>query len=288
MNIFKFLNTLNKATVLIVLLCFSLIAYSQNQNSEGQNRAISILSSIHFLLFADDLAPQLNDTGITFGGDFPSGNNTDCTGETIAQQDCSSGRDAQATAGTLIKVGAGAAGFDFTKLAADGSVLAIQDATYSATGSEAAGTLWSCVRDNVTGLIWEVKTDDENSEHYRNNTYRWGGLTAVGRDSPDRQGDFFDDWNTLVNSANADSGLCGFTDWRVPQRSSLRTIVHYGAFSPAIDTDFFPNTSSLFYWSSSPVADNSGNAWSVSFSFGAGTSNSRSDNDRVRLVRGGQ
>ena len=141
MNIFKFLNTLNKATVLIVLLCFSLIAYSQNQNSERQNRAISALSSIYFLLFADDLVSQLNialnDTGITFGGNSLGGNNTDCTDETIAQQDCSNGRDAQAVAGTLTKVGAGAAGFDFTKLAADGSVLAIQDATYSTTGSEA-------------------------------------------------------------------------------------------------------------------------------------------------------
>lgn len=34
----------------------------------------------------------LNDTGITWGGEYPSGNNTDCTGDTISAQDCSHGR----------------------------------------------------------------------------------------------------------------------------------------------------------------------------------------------------
>ena len=150
------------------------------------------------------------------------------------------------------------------------------------------GTLWSCVRDNHTGLVWEVKTDDENSEHYKDRLFRWGGLTAVGRDSPDRQGDFFDDWNTLVNSANADSGLCGFTDWRVPQRLLLRTIAHYGTSNPAIDTDFFPNTTSFAYWSSSPVASDSNLAWVFIFSFGLDSNSFRSSSNRVRLVRGGQ
>ena len=39
----------------------------------------------------------------------------------FAQQDCSHGRDAQARVGTLEKVGGGVAGFDFTRLSADGS-----------------------------------------------------------------------------------------------------------------------------------------------------------------------
>ena len=31
---------------------------------------------------------------------------------------------------------------------------------------------WTMVRDNVTGLIWEVKTDD-GSVHDKDNTYTW-------------------------------------------------------------------------------------------------------------------
>ncbi|ETR64770.1 MAG: hypothetical protein OMM_15368, partial [Candidatus Magnetoglobus multicellularis str. Araruama] len=33
-------------------------------------------------------------------------------------------------------------------------------------------TEWTMVRDNVTGLIWEVKTDD-GSVHDKDNTYTW-------------------------------------------------------------------------------------------------------------------
>ena len=33
-------------------------------------------------------------------------------------------------------------------------------------------TEWAMVRDNVTGLIWEVKTDD-SSIHDRDNEYNW-------------------------------------------------------------------------------------------------------------------
>ena len=63
----------------------------------------------------------LNDTGILKSGNGTSGINTSCT-EAIAgaKQDCAHGRDAD---DTLVKLGAGAAGFDFTKLGADGEAL---------------------------------------------------------------------------------------------------------------------------------------------------------------------
>ncbi|PIE36235.1 MAG: hypothetical protein CSA53_08130, partial [Gammaproteobacteria bacterium] len=103
---------------------------------------------------------KLNDTGITWGGNYPNGSNADCSGVEIAAQDCSHGRDARALAGTLVKIGGGEAGFDFTKLDNSGNELAA-----TATGH-------SCVRDNVTGLVWEVKTDD-NGLHDKDNEYSW-------------------------------------------------------------------------------------------------------------------
>ncbi len=90
---------------------------------------------------------KLNDTGITWSGEYPSGNNVDCTSTTITSpQDCNQGRDA-----THNDDSDGHAGFSFTKLDANGTPLADQSVDY-------ATTPWSCVQDNVTGLVWEVKT----------------------------------------------------------------------------------------------------------------------------------
>ena len=229
---------------------------------------------------------KLNDAGITWGGDYPSGNNSTCTGENeqgeaiIAQQDCSHGRDAQAAAGTLTKVGGGAASFDFTRLNADGS-------DYTGSG-DYANQPWACVRDNYTGLIWEVKTDD-GGIHDKDNTYRWGGKTALvtqqARD--DGWGDFYDDWDTLVDGSN-DASLCGFSDWRVPTLMELDSIVDADRINPSTDSNYFPNTRSSRYWSSSPRAYGSSSAWIVYFYDGYGYYSNRSSNNYVRLVRGGQ
>ena len=214
----------------------------------------------------------LNDTGITWGGDYSSGNNSDCSSNISAPQDCHQGRDAESTTNDDSD---GHASFSFTKLDSNGNPLA------------ASATEWSCVQDNVTGLIWEVKTDD-NSERDKDNTYRWGGLTAIGRDSSNREGGYYDDWNNLVNTANSGNGLCGFTDWRVPDIEELRSIVDYSRTNPSIDINYFPNTRSYWYWSASPYAGNRPYAWRLYFSFGYDYSYYRSRYFPVRLVRSGQ
>ena len=193
----------------------------------------------------------LNDTGVNFSGyravEDDVSNATTCIGISAvgAPQDCDQGRDSMAD---LAKTGAGAAGFDFTKLGANGEVLAIQNAAYAAGGQESRGTQWSCVRDNHTGLVWEVKTQD-NGVHGRARTFSMNGF-------------FTSDANTgtvnqLLQAANSGSGHCGFTDWRVPNLDELHNIVlrklNIGGAELAIDTDFFPNTMRGWYWSASPV-----------------------------------
>ncbi|MBA5249233.1 MAG: DUF1566 domain-containing protein, partial [Gammaproteobacteria bacterium] len=172
--------------------------------------------------------PTLNDTGITWGGNYPSGNNTNCTGTTITAQDCKHGRDARATASTLTKTGAGSAGFDFTKLDSDGNTL-------SATATD-----WRCVKDNHTGLIWEVKTT--SGLHNKSDTYNWyntdsttnggavgyannNGNTCHGYSTSDSNS--FCNTQALVNRVNT-AGLCGKNDWRLPTLDELRSIVDYG------------------------------------------------------------
>ena len=250
----------------------SLIVNDGTVDSVPDSVTISVFTTV------SAITPPLNDTGFTWGGNYPSGNNSTCIGETISQQDCSHGRDALNASGNLAKVGSGRAGFDFSNLDAFGG-----DLPFNAP-------LWSCVQDNHTNLYWEVKTVDGGIRD-RSNSYRWGGKTSQLSGS---FGTLYADWDLLVDEANS-SSLCGFSDWRVPSRVELSTLVDYsgrsnaagGASGPNIDTDYFPNTSSI-YWSSSPRVD-AGNlrAWSVTFGNGSSVDQTgrREFPRAVRLVR---
>lgn len=234
----------------------------------------------------------LNDTGITFCGD-ESTNTANCAnvatdGGTHPRQDARYGRDAQATAGLLTKIGGGNAGFDFTKIANNGSVLPAS----AVLGSGPAD--WACTRDNVTGLIWEVKTTSglRSISHtytwYSSNSASNGG--AVGTASG---GTCFTsgrcDAEKFVQDVNA-VGLCGSSNWRLPSRQELVSIVDYSRPypGPTIDADYFPNTRSSFFWSASARANYSDYAWYVYFSYGIfGNDAPKSNRGKVRLVRAG-
>ena len=236
------------------------------------NNTVTLDRTVNVVLTLPVSTSKLNDTGITWSGNYPSGNNATCVGTEVDKQDCSHGRDAQAAAGTLTKIGAGAAGFDFTKLDSSGNTL------------PASASSWSCVKDNHTGLIWEAKTTD-GGIHDASNTYRWGGLTAQGRDHAST-GIYYDDWNTLIEGSNNNS-LCGLNSgWRVPNRYELRSIVHLG-YSPKIDGGYFPMMAS-FVWSSSLDAGYPPHAWGINFRYGRTYDLGRDMYQQVKLVRSGQ
>ncbi len=250
--------------------------------TNGDLRAVYLTSDAAFAYLRIDahvgpvppiVSQVLNDTGIVWGANYPSGNNADCSGAVITAQDCSHGRDAEALAGTLVKAGAGHAGFDFTKLDGNGDDLPANAAS------------WSCVRDNVTGLVWEVKTAD-GGLHDKDNSYTW-----YNTDSGNNNGGVgFDNGgvNTqaFVASVNA-AGWCGANDWRLPNRQELSSVTDFSRYNPAVDMDYFPNTLSGVYWSSSPAANTSSSAWGVSFGNGGYGRHGKSDSYYVRLVRGG-
>jgi len=213
------------------------------------------------------LANRMNDTGVNWAGNYPLGNNLTCTSNTITSpQDCHRGRDY-----THNDDSDGLAGFNFTKLDANGSPLIDQDADY-------ASTPWACVKDNVTGLVWEVKTNDVGI-HYKYNTYRWGGITHKGSN----YGVYYNDWDGLVNGGNNEE-LCGHRNWRIPSIIELESITNMNRRLPSIDASYFPNTDG-FYWTSSPQSHPNGSyAWLVGFGVGVATPSSRDYNGRVRLV----
>ena len=116
-----------------------------------------------------------------------------------------------------------------------------QDANYTinppsytkldATGNDLpdSATSWVMVRDNVTGLIWEVKTDD-GSIHDKDQIYNW-----------------YDAQNVFIASLKTEH-FGGFADWRLPGREEMRSICDYAVDNPSIKTHYFPNTVSSEYW----------------------------------------
>ncbi|MBT6880289.1 MAG: DUF1566 domain-containing protein, partial [Gammaproteobacteria bacterium] len=246
----------------------------------------------------------LNDTGITLCGDYAYGvtgsgnhhNNVDCTlatdvdGDPVPDgQDADYGRDKTANDNSD-----GHAGFSFTKLDSNGDPLTDQSVAYNVTP-------WSCVRDNVSGLIWEVKTDTAG-RHNKDDTFNWynSDTTTNGGNagSADDDGNICFGYdvteaasycNSQAYTARVNSAtLCGASDWRMPTREELRSIVAYDRTIPAIDTDYFPNTVANWFWSASPNAGISDSAWIVNFYYGNVNSANKSNGFRLRLVRAGQ
>ena len=215
------------------------------------------------LIFKNGMEPiyGLNDTGITFSGDISSGNSASCE-NTSAPQDCHAGRDN--TDNDPID---GNAGFSFTKLDANGDPL------------DVSALDWACVKDNVTGLVWEVKTTD-SSIHDKNNVYAWGGVT--------RQGDFGDtfsaDWDSLVNGSN-NNNFCSYSDWRVPSLKELESLIDFSVNGQTIDSNYFPNTTPSRYWSATPASRHMSRAWFVQFANGQTASTNRVGTRLLRLVR---
>ncbi len=92
-------------------------------------------------------------------------------------------------------------------------------------------------------------------------------------------------WEAALEACEA-STLAGYSDWRCPTRKELRSIVDYGTSNPAVDTGYFPDTASDYYWSSSSLPNASG--WMIHFSYGIHYGWGKSFSQRVRAVRGGQ
>jgi hypothetical protein len=79
-------------------------------------------------------------------------------------------------------------------------------------------------------------------------------------------------WQTAFEVAkefNKNSGYANYSDWRLPTIEELKTLIdeEKGIEGNYIDADAFPNNAPWF-WSASPVAYYSSNAWIVYFDVG--------------------
>lgn len=258
---------------------------------------------IALLLLATAPAPAqaapLNDTG-----QITCYNDTTATGTVspatpdpeqpgFTGQDCTQGRSAADALGTLVKIGASTTpGRDYTKIANDGSVLPASATLGSGPGD------WACTRDNVTGLIWEVKVNNAAHLRHYNHTYAWYDTNvAINGGAPGSTGGNTCNGTLPYNLCNTSAfrdavnalGLCGATDWRLPTANELQSLVDYGAVAePSIDVDWFPNSSTYSFWSGETFADNAGHAREVSFFIGRFFVNPKISSTHVWLVQGEQ
>ena len=214
---------------------------------------------------------QINDTGIMAcaGGECPVPG--------LPGQDAESGRDVLNQIGQLSKLGTGEAGFDWTKLDPDGEPM------------PPSAPAWACVRDNYTGLIWEAKVNDAGDPGHVGHTYTWydpdgssnGGQPGLS-DGGICQGSPCDT-DAYVAAFN-ELRMCGATDWRMPTRQELSSIVHVGRSNPALAPAFFPLGNGV-YWTSTPAAADPASAWVVDFNDGSVHTELKTTAGRIRLVR---
>ncbi|MEW6221030.1 MAG: DUF1566 domain-containing protein [Thermodesulfobacteriota bacterium] len=117
------------------------------------------------------------------------------------------------------------------------------------------------IADEITGLLWEVRTDDEK------------------------------DWNEagdLIATLNVESCSGEYCGWRLPTRKELLFIVDFGKVSPPTIDARFTSTASAGYWTSNDFASDPGDAWIVRFDTGEAVSAHKSEKHHVLAVRSAQ
>lgn len=195
-------------------------------------------------------ANGMNDTGVTQCASAVSAS-ADCPNTAAPRQDAEFGRDADLAGNILTKQGGGVGSLDLTKLGANGVALAIQDQAWDLAGNEVAGTQWSCVKDNVTGLVWDSKVDDVSNYRHGGNIYVWYNSTATenGGNSGLACSESCDT-QSYVAELNTNAH-CGFTNWRLPTMQEM-----YDLFGSEHQQDmhYFPHLLTLApYWTSNTV-----------------------------------
>ncbi|WP_440055001.1 PKD domain-containing protein [Pseudoalteromonas sp. T1lg65] len=221
--------------------------------TDSQNRSASDEVDVNI---APKKLGKLNDTGIQRC--FNNVTEVSCSNDEYPRQDAERGRDSVAS--LIAKEGLGQAGFDFTKLNQFADELPNDAADFA------------CIRDNVTGLIWEVKeatagTLPNTSERNAQNSYTWyvdgeGYNSAGGTTCPQSSCGI----QALIEDVNSppvgQESYCGGNNWRLPTYMELLGLLNYGTVN-SLDENYFPNLPDvnrlghLYYWTLQSSADGS-------------------------------
>lgn len=125
-------------------------------------------------------------------------------------------------------------------------------------------------QDNNTGLVWEIKSPNPKDINYFQDKYNW----------KEAQNKFIKELNKKKYG--------GFSDWRLPNKDELRSIIDYNCAGPAVDQWYFPNTMSDFYWTAVPYNMQKPFIWGIFFGLGSGICYTPQSQRYVRAVRAGK
>ena len=213
------------------------------------------------------------------------------------EQKCQKGRyDAVAKYAACQQKALGAlygGGKDAKFLEAVGKCTVKYTATWPKLQKKATGTGAACdtarfvdngttVKDNLTGLQWEQKTDDA-TVHDKDNVYSW---SAGGEGFTAADGTAFTTFLPALNGGGCFAGQC---DWRLPTIAELQTILltpYPCTTSPCIDAVFGPTVAG-YYWSATTDANIPADAWGVAFNVGYVYGSFKDYDFYVRAVRAG-
>ncbi len=168
----------------------------------------------------------------------------------------------------------GRLGFSFVKVCNSGELAGKGACSKSAALGSGAND-WGCTQDKVTGLTWELKTDDGGDRD----------ADLVYTQTAQHQAGDASEFVALVNGR----GLCGASDWRLPTALELQSLADLG--SPgingmAIDTQWFPNQRPFPYWSGDDFTYLHSDGWLTDLLSGVVSFQGRTSPWPVMLVRG--
>jgi len=131
------------------------------------------------------------------------------------------------------------------------------------------------VTDNATGLMWEQKVPGTDCLHCAEREMDWS--TGMG------------EWLSEVNGFIPDAqhpesqtGLGGYTDWRVPSLAELRSLLDcFPCFNPVLGPDV-----QCIYWTSSTLGSSPSGAGAVESNYGTTIGIDKTTHQCVRAVRG--
>lgn len=181
--------------------------------------------------------------------------------------------------------------------AADGQVFNLTKINESGQELAADAEGWTCLRDNFTGLIWEVKSNNDRL-HNASDSFTWydtdptanggspgfadnSGATCAGYVAGDPE--TYCNTQAYISRVNTE-GWCGYRDWRMPSIGELEQIVPLHRAAPDLSSTLFPKGKEKALWSASPFHNYSGFAWHIYVDDGYAYGNDQSGNLPVLLV----
>lgn len=125
------------------------------------------------------------------------------------------------------------------------------------------------VSDRATGLMWKQCSQ---------------GLSGLGCAVGEAQ---TASWKSAVRQGE-DEVFAGYSDWRLPQKTELQSLVMRRCYGVDTDVVNFPNTPADRFWTATPAGYYPGSAWTVHFGHGEVGYGTKRDSAYVRLVRDGK